>query len=86
MRLVAGFLLWVMAMGIAISCGLLLTGCAGVSQAVQAYGTVAVTGAHSAADTLVQAQKATICDLPYSAVQRDSQMVAIVPILCGPLK
>jgi uncharacterized protein YceK len=62
-----------------------LAGCASVQQAVQAYGSVAVTGAHAAADTVVQAQKVTICDLPYSAVQRDPQMAAVVSVLCGPL-
>ncbi len=64
---------------------LLLTGCASVQQAIQGYGTVAVTGAHAAADTVVQAQKVTICDLPYSAIQRDAQMTAVVSVLCGPL-
>lgn len=72
-----------------IAAGLVLaasvSGCSSLQQGIQAYGTVAVTGAHAAADTVVQAQKVTICDLPYSAIQRDPQMAAVVAVLCGPL-
>lgn len=73
-----------LAAGLALVCAS-LTGCAELQRGVQVYGATAVTGAHAAADTLVQAQKVTICDLPYSAIQRDPQMNAVVSVLCGPL-
>lgn len=62
-----------------------LTGCAGVQQAVQAYGTVAVTGARAANDTVIEAQKMSLCGLPYSALQRHPEIQPAVQTLCGPL-
>jgi uncharacterized protein YceK len=73
-----------------IAAGLVLaasiSGCASVQQAIQGYGTVAVTGAHAAADTVVQAQKVALCDLPYSAIQRHPEIQPAVQTLCGPLQ
>lgn len=72
-------------LGSLLASALLLTGCASIQQAIQGYGTVAVTGAHAAADTVVQAQKVAICDLPYSAIQRNPDMIPAVQALCpGP--
>lgn len=62
-----------------------MSGCASVQQAIQGYGAVAVTGAHAAADTVVQAQKVALCDLPYSAIQRHPEINPAVESLCGPL-
>lgn len=75
----------VVAVLLALAFAASLTGCAGVQQAVQAYGTIAVTGAHAAADTVVQAQKIALCDLPYSAIQRHPEIVPAVQSLCGPV-
>jgi uncharacterized protein YceK len=63
-----------------------LAGCSSLQQAIQGYGTVAVTGAHAAADTVVEAQKVAMCDLPYSAIQRHPEIIPAVQSLCpGPL-
>lgn len=83
-KLAAGAALYVLALLIALALAASMTGCAEMQRGVQIYGATAVTGAHAAADTLVQAQKVTICDLPYSAIQRDPQMAAVVAVLCGP--
>lgn len=80
-RTLMGFVTITLACGLAAS----LTSCASVQQAIQGYGTVAVTGAHAAADTVVQAQKVALCDLPYSAIQRHPEINPAVESLCGPL-
>ncbi|ALK96969.1 hypothetical protein AB595_04665 [Massilia sp. WF1] len=61
---------------------LALTGCAGVQQAVQAYGSVAVTGARAANDTVIEAQKVSLCGLPLSAIARHPEIVPAVRSLC----
>jgi uncharacterized protein YceK len=70
---------------IILALALALTGCAGVQQAVQAYGSVAVTGARAANDTVIEAQKVSFCALPYSALQRHPEIQPAVQTLCGPL-
>lgn len=61
---------------------LMLTGCAGVQQAVQAYGSVAVTNARAANDTLVEAYKVGLCALPLSTIARHPEIVPAVRSLC----
>lgn len=82
MRMGAGFLLWVMAMGIAACTGLLLSGCAGVSQAVQAYGSVAVTNAKAVDDTVIEAHKVGFCGLPLSAITRHPEIIPAIRVMC----
>lgn len=82
MRLTAGFLLWVMAMGIAVCTVAALSGCAGVSQAVQAYGTVAVTNAKAVDDTVIEAHKVAFCGLPLSAITRHPEIIPAIRALC----
>lgn len=81
-KLAAGVALYIIAIVCALAFAASMTGCASVQQAVQAYGTVAVTGAHAAADTVVQAQKIAICDLPYSAIVRNPDIIPAVRALC----
>lgn len=57
-------------------------GCASVQQAVQAYGSVAVTGTRAANDTLIEAQKVALCGLPLSAVVRHPEIIPAVRALC----
>lgn len=65
-----------------IGAGLALTGCAGLQQAVQAYGGVAVTNARAANDTLIDAYKVGICALPLSAIARHPEIIPAVRWLC----
>jgi starvation-inducible outer membrane lipoprotein len=65
-----------------LAAALLLTGCASVQQAVQAYGSVAVTGARAANDTIIEAQKVSLCGLPWSAIARHPEIVPAVRSLC----
>ena len=69
-----------------IAAGLVLpvsvSGCAGVSQAVQAYGTVAVTNARAVDDTVIEGQKVALCALPLSALARHPEIVPAVRSLC----
>lgn len=59
-----------------------LTGCAGVQQAVQAYGSVAVTNARATNDTLIEAYKVGLCALPLSAIARHPEIVPAIRTLC----
>lgn len=67
---------------LAASC---ISGCASVSQAVSAYGSAALTGAKAANDTLIEANKAAMCALPLSAVQRHPELIPALKSMClGP--
>ena len=59
-----------------------LTGCAGIQQAVQAYGTVAMTNARAANDTLIEGYKVGLCALPLSAIARHPEIVPAIRSLC----
>lgn len=59
-----------------------LSACASVSQAVSAYGSAAMTGAKAANDTLIEANKAAMCALPLSAIQRHPELVPALKTLC----
>lgn len=59
-----------------------LTGCAGIQQAVQAYGSVAVTNAKATNDTLVEAYKVGLCALPLSAIARHPEIIPAIRTLC----
>lgn len=69
-----------------LAAGLMLAastaGCAGVSQALQAYGTVAVTNAKAANDTIIEAQKVALCGLPLSAIARHPELIPAIKSLC----
>jgi uncharacterized protein YceK len=77
----AGFASLYMLLALAVG-ALLLTGCASVQQAVQAYGTVAVTSARAADDTIIDAQKVAFCGLPLSAITRHPDIIPAVRALC----
>jgi hypothetical protein len=84
-KLFAAFALYGMALVCGLAVAACVTGCAGMSQAVQAYGAVAVSGARTANDTVIEAQKISFCGLPYSAVQRHAEIQPALVSLCGPL-
>lgn len=63
-----------------------VSGCAGVSQAVNAYGAIAVTGARATNDTLIEANKVALCATPISALARHPELVPAVRSLCLPTK
>lgn len=65
-----------------IAISLLLSGCASVQQAVQAYGSVAVTSTRAANDTVIEAQKVAMCGLPLSAIARHPEIIPAVRSLC----
>lgn len=71
-----------------IACTLALAvstaGCASVSQAVNAYGAVAVSGAQAANDTIIAANKVALCAIPISALVRHPELVPAVRALCMP--
>lgn len=60
----------------------LIAGCAGMQQAVQAYGSVAVGNAKAMNDTLIEAYKVGICGLPLAAIARHPEMIPSVRSLC----
>ncbi len=66
---------------LALAC---LAGCAGLQQAVQTYGSVAVTSARAANDTLIEGYKVGICALPFSAILRHPELVPAIEVLCLP--
>lgn len=59
-----------------------LTACASVSQAVSAYGAVAVTGAKAANDQIIEANKVALCAIPLSALARHRELIPAVKSLC----
>jgi hypothetical protein len=63
------------------------SGCAGVSQAVDAYGAAAVTGAKATNDYgLSRRNKVALCATPVSALVRHPELVPAVRSLCLPAK
>lgn len=72
---------WCMAV-LASTVLVVMAGCASVQQAVQAYGSVAVTSARAANDTLIEAQKVSFCGLPLSAIARHPEIVPAIRSLC----
>lgn len=71
-----------MLVALAVVVALLLSGCASVQQAVQAYGSVAVTSARATSDTIIEAQKVSLCGLPLSAIARHPEIVPAVRSIC----
>lgn len=59
-----------------------LTGCAGLQQAVQAYGGVAVSNAKAANDTFIDGYKVALCALPLSAIVRHPELIPSIRSLC----
>lgn len=66
----------------ATAVALVLAGCASVQQAVEAWGSVAVSNARATNDTLIEGYKVGICALPLSAIARHPEMVPAVRSLC----
>jgi fructose-specific component phosphotransferase system IIB-like protein len=60
----------------------LSTGCASVSQAVDAYGAAVITGAKATNDSLIAANKVALCGTPVSALVRHPELVPAVRSLC----
>lgn len=69
---------------IILGLALILSGCAGMQQAVQTYGSVAVTNARAANDTLIEGYKVGVCALPFSAVMRHPEIIPAIEVLCLP--
>lgn len=67
-----------------LALGFALAGCAGMQQAIQTYGGVAVTNARAANDTLIEGYKVGVCALPFSAVMRHPEMIPAIEALCLP--
>jgi hypothetical protein len=69
-----------------IICGVILclSGCAGMQQAVQTYGSVAVTNARAANDTMIEGYKVGVCALPFSTVMRHPEIIPAIEALCLP--
>lgn len=62
----------------------MLSGCASVSQAVGAYGSVVVSSAQAANDNIIAANKVALCATPVSALVRHPELVPAVRALCMP--
>lgn len=60
----------------------MLAGCAAWSQAVDAYGAAAVTGARAANDTALKATKVALCATPVSALARNPEFIPAIKSLC----
>lgn len=64
---------------LAASC---LSACGSLSQAVSAYGNIAVTGAKATNDTIIEANKVALCATPVSALVRHPELVPAIRSLC----
>lgn len=61
-----------------------LTGCAGINQAVSAYGAVAVDSAKASNDNLIAGWTVAACATPLSAIYRNPQIIPALRVLCAP--
>ncbi len=61
-----------------------LCGCGSMIQAVNAYGTVAVSDAKAANDTLIAGWTVAACATPISAALRNPQIIPAIKLLCFP--
>lgn len=61
-----------------------LSGCASFQQAVDAYGTTAITSAKHANDSLIVAWSTAACATPISAALRNPQIIPALRVLCMP--
>lgn len=61
-----------------------LTGCAGLNQAVNAYGSVAVDSAKASNDTMIAGWTIAACATPLSAIYRNPQIIPALKLLCSP--
>jgi uncharacterized protein YceK len=62
-----------------------LTGCGSLIQAVNAYGTIAVTDARAANDTMIAGWTLAACATPVSAALRNPQIIEALRVLCMPM-
>lgn len=65
---------------------LALTGCGSMIQAVNAYGTVALSDAKAANDTIIAGWTITACATPYSAILRNPEIIPALQFLCAPAR
>ncbi len=63
-----------------------LAGCGSMIQAVNAYGTVAVSDAKAANDTIITGWTVAACATPYSAILRNPEIIPALQSLCGPTR
>ena len=71
-----------------IICGVILcclSGCGSLIQAVNAYGTIAVTDAKAANDTVIAGWTLAACATPVSAALRNPQIIEALKVLCMPM-
>lgn len=69
---------------IILSC-LVLSGCGSLTQSIRAYGAVAYDDAKAANDLKVDALRVGLCSLPYSTIQRNTDIKKAVIAACGEL-
>lgn len=62
-----------------------LTGCASVQQALNGYEAAAGVSLRAAQDNAISVWTFTGCATPYSAAQRNPQILPALRALCGPL-
>jgi uncharacterized protein YceK len=62
-----------------------LSGCGSLIQAVNAYGTIAVTDARAANDTMIAGWTLAACATPVSAALRNPQIIEALKVLCMPM-
>ena len=65
---------------------LALTGCGSMIQAVNAYGTVAVSDAKATNDTIIAGWTIAACATPYSAILRNPEIIPALQSLCVPAR
>ena len=69
-------------LAIAVVC--ILSGCASLTTAVNAYGTVAVDNAKAANDAAISAWVVAGCAMPLSAIMRNPQIIPALRAICMP--
>lgn len=63
-----------------------LAGCGSMIQAVNAYGTVAISDARAANDTIIAGWTVAACATPYSAILRNPEIIPALQVLCLPAR
>lgn len=67
---------------IVLLAALALTGCGSMIQAINAYGTVAVSDARATNDTIIVGWTIAACATPYSAILRNPEIIPALQSLC----
>lgn len=63
---------------------LVLSGCAGLQQAVTGYESAALAGAKASNDNIIQVWKVAACATPFSAAVRNPEIIPALKALCLP--